>query len=133
MTQKGRVIPLEEADTGVLYGGKGKFRILVDEQMCGARNYSMLLNTQPGGAVGSPHSHDEAEHSWFILEGTGTVTLGEESFRIGPGMTIFIPPGLMHGIEADEGSELKYIVIYSPPGPEQNLRARGATAFDERS
>jgi mannose-6-phosphate isomerase-like protein (cupin superfamily) len=93
----------------------------------------MLLNTQPSGAVGKPHSHDDAEHSWFILEGTGTVTLEDTSYNIGPNMTIYIPPGMMHSIEADAGSELKYIVIYSPPGPEQNLRQKGATAFDGRS
>jgi len=133
MAKPHHIIPLEEADSGVLYGGKGKFRILVDEQMCGAKNYSMLLNTQPSGAVGKPHKHDRAEHSWFILEGTGTVMLGDESFKIGPNMTVYIPPGTMHGIEADEGSELKYIVIYSPPGPEQNLRNAGATAFDTSS
>jgi mannose-6-phosphate isomerase-like protein (cupin superfamily) len=133
MPRKHHVIALEEADTGVLYGGKGKFRILVDESMCGAKNYSMLLNTQPSGAVGKPHKHDRSEHSWFILEGTGTVTLGDESYRIGPNMTVYIPPGVVHGIEADEGSTLTYVVIYSPPGPEQNLRQSGATAFDRRS
>jgi len=133
MPRKHHVIPLEDADTGVLYGGKGKFRILVDEKMCGARSYSMLLNTQPSGAVGKPHRHDRSEHSWFILEGTGTVTLGDESYRIGPSMTVYIPPGVMHAIEADEGSTLTYIVIYSPPGPEQNLRQSGATAFDRTS
>ena len=133
MAEQRFVIPLEEADSGVLYGGKGRFRILVDEKMCGARNYAMLLNTQPAGAVGQPHRHEDAEHSWFILEGTGTVTVGDESFRIGPNMTVYIPPGTMHGIVTDEGSELRYIVIYSPPGPERNLRAKGATAFDERS
>jgi mannose-6-phosphate isomerase-like protein (cupin superfamily) len=133
MPKKHHVIPIEEADTGVLYGGKGKFRILIDEKMCGAKNYSMLLNTQPSGAVGKPHKHDDAEHSWFILEGTGKVMLEDEIYAIGPNMTVYIPPGVMHGIEADEGSTLKYIVIYSPPGPEQNLRESGATAFDRRS
>ena len=133
MPRKHHVIPLEEADTGVLYGGKGRYRILIDQRMCGARNYAMLLNSQPAGAVGQPHKHDHSEHSWFILEGTGTVTLGDESFRIGPNMTVYIPPGVMHGIVTDEGSELRYIVIYAPPGPEQNLRAKGATAFDEPS
>lgn len=133
MAKKHHVIPLEEADTGVLYGGKGQFRILIDEKMCGAKNYSMLLNTQPSGAVGKPHKHDDAEHSWFILEGTGKVILEDETYPIGPNMTVYIPPGVMHGIEADEGSTLKYIVIYSPPGPEQNLRESGATAFDRRS
>lgn len=127
------VIPLEQADTGVLYGGKGTYRILIDEKTCGARNYSMLLNTQPGGAVGSAHKHDHSEHSWFVLSGTGTVTIGDEAFRVEPNTTVFIPPDTMHSIEADEGSELTYVVIYSPPGPEQNLRAKGATAFDEPS
>ena len=33
--EKKCVVPLKEAITGTLYGGKGTFRILIDEEMSG--------------------------------------------------------------------------------------------------
>lgn len=124
------VVTVDEADTGVLHGGAGTFRILIDGPTCGAENVSLLTNTTNAGVVGSEHKHD-VEHAFYILSGTGTMKIAGETYPLAPKTAVFVPPGTMHQIIADEGADLDYLVLYAPPGPEQQLREKQAHAFDE--
>lgn len=129
---KGRyVVPLSKADTGVLYGQAGTYRILIDQKTVGAKNYSMLVNTINAGVRGRAHKHDVNEHCWYILSGTGTVFIEGEAHRVGPQTAVYVPADTMHSVDADEGEDLTYVVIYAPGGPEQKLRTLGAKAFDQ--
>lgn len=128
--EKRYIVPLSEAVSGPLHGGIGTFRILVDEETSGAKNFSLLVNTSNAGAHGKEHQHD-VEHCWYILSGTATVYQAGKSYRIGPQMAVYTPPHVLHRVEVDPGEDLTYVVIYAPPGPEQQLKAKGAHAFDE--
>ena len=130
MTKK-YVVPLKEAVTGILHGGKGTYRILIDKDISGAKNFSLLVNTSKAGTQGSAHKHD-VEHCWYILSGTGNMQMGDKSYSIEPEMAVFTPAGVMHSINVDPGKDLTYVVIYAPPGPEQKLKELGAKAFDEK-
>ena len=130
MGEKKYVITREEAVSGVLYGRTGTFRIFIDGQICGAKNVALLQNTMNAGNIGARHDH-ETEHCQYILSGTGTFHIEGKSYPVGPGTAIFVPPNIPHQIDADEGEELNYIVIYAPAGPEQKLREKGANAFDK--
>jgi mannose-6-phosphate isomerase-like protein (cupin superfamily) len=125
---KNHIISLKDAASGVLHGGQGVFRILVDEESCGAKNFSLLVNTMNAGAKGSEHEHD-VEHCLYFLSGSGTAYIGEKSFEIGPEMAFFIPPNTLHKIDSG-GEGLTYVVIYAPPGPEQQLKQREEKAFE---
>ncbi|RJQ57643.1 MAG: cupin domain-containing protein [Desulfobacteraceae bacterium] len=125
------IVKLEDAVTGELHGGAGTFRVLIDEPRSGARHFSLLVNTSRAGAKGSAHTH-EVEHCWYILSGTGTMYMDGKAARIGPKTAIYTPPGVLHKIDVDEGEDLTYVVIYAPPGPEQQLKAKGVHAFDPK-
>ena len=129
--EKKCVVPLKEAITGTLYGGKGTFRILIDEEISGAKNFSLLVNTSKAGTQGSAHKHD-VEHCWYILSGTGSMQMEDKTYKVEPEMAVFTPAGALHSINVDPGQDLTYIVIYAPPGPEQKLKKLGAGAFDEK-
>ena len=43
--EKKLIVSLKDAVTGVLHGGAGTFRVLVDEEISGAKNFSLLVNT----------------------------------------------------------------------------------------
>ena len=123
------VVPLSDAVTGVLHGGAGIFRVLIDEEICGAKHFSLLVNTSNAGTKGSAHTH-EVEHCWYILSGKGTMYMGDESFEIGPEMAIYTPAHTLHKVDVGSEENLTYIVIYAPPGPEQQLKKHGAKAFE---
>ena len=130
MTQK-IVVPLKEAVTGTLHGGNGIFRILIDKEISGAQHFSLLVNTSKAGTQGAAHKHD-VEHCWYILSGTGTLMMGDQSYAIGPEMAVFAPAGVMHSVNVDPDQDLTYVVVYAPPGPEQKLKELGAKAFEEK-
>jgi len=123
------IIDLKDAKTGVLHGGQGIFRILIDKKTTGANNFSMLVNTSKAGTRGSEHRHD-VEHGFYILSGTGTIYLDGEPKKISPREAVFVPAGALHRIDVDLGADLDYVVIYAPPGPEEELDQRGEHAFE---
>jgi len=129
--EKKCIVPLKEAITGVLHGGVGTYRILIDEETSGARHFSLLVNTSRAGAKGSEHTHD-VEHCWYVLSGKGTMYLDGKSYRIEPQMAIYTPAHVLHKVDVDPEEDLPYVVIYAPPGPEQLLKQKGARAFDSK-
>ncbi len=60
------VVPLKEAITGVLHGRAGTFRILIDEEISGAKHFSLLVNTINAEVTGDEHKHD-VEHCRYTL------------------------------------------------------------------
>ena len=125
------VVPLREAVTGVLHGGGGTCRILIDPESSGAKHFSCRDNTMTRGVKGSEHKHD-VEHLWYILSGRGTMYIAGKSYEVGPQMAVYAPAGELHRIDVGPDEDLTYVVVYAPPGPEQQLKQFGAKAFDQR-
>jgi mannose-6-phosphate isomerase-like protein (cupin superfamily) len=59
------------------------------------------------------HKHDDTEQVFFILEGTGVLTVGDkmQQFAVKPGDVVRIPPSTFHSIRADGPELLKYLCI----------------------
>lgn len=127
--EKKFIVRLKDAITGVLHGSGGTFRVLIDEQISGAKNFSLLVNTLNKGTKSTEHKHHNVEHGWYILSGKGTIYLEGKATKIGPKMAVFCPANVPHKLEADAEEDLTYVVIYAPPGPEQQLRQHGERAF----
>ncbi len=118
------IFALKDAKEKATHGGSVIFRILLDEENCGARNFSFLVNTMKAGLncdiSGKGHAHDE-EHCMYVLSGAGGVYIEGERHPLEPDVAVYIPPGAMHYVYADPSEDLTYIVIYAPPGPEKDL------------
>ena len=65
-----------------------------------------LAVIQPGGEQ-RIHSH-RPEQVYFILEGRGLMTVGDETEWVGPGHCVFIPSGQPHGLKNDGEAALRY-------------------------
>lgn len=90
--EKKMAVHLEDAVTGPMQGGRGTFRIFIDEETCGARQLSLLMNTLRGGTQTAGHQH-EGESCLYILSGRGTISIGNKSFDVGPQTAVLCPPG----------------------------------------
>ncbi len=123
--EKKLLVHLKDALSGPMQGGRGTFRILVDEDTCGARNLSLLMNTLRGGTKTGAHFHEE-ESCFYILSGRGTVYIENESFEVVPQAALLIPARKMHRIDASPGEDLTYLMIYAPGGPERDLKKQGS-------
>jgi mannose-6-phosphate isomerase-like protein (cupin superfamily) len=67
------------------------------------------------GATTHLHRHRQSEELYHITAGRGRMTLGEESFDVGPGDTLCIPPGTPHCIENTGNEPLRILCSCAPP------------------
>jgi mannose-6-phosphate isomerase-like protein (cupin superfamily) len=61
------------------------------------------------------HLHPNTNELQYILEGTGTVWLGDKEVTVKPGDLVVIPKGTPHGGSKPDGRALKAIAIKTPP------------------
>ena len=66
---------------------------------------------------GSPpkHLHANANEIQYILEGTGTISLGDKEVTVKPGDLVVIPKGTPHAGTKPVGRTIKAIAIKTPP------------------
>jgi mannose-6-phosphate isomerase-like protein (cupin superfamily) len=59
------------------------------------------------------HKHDDTEQVFYIIEGKGVLTLGEqrEQFNVKPGDVVRIPLSTLHSIKADSHQTLRYLCV----------------------
>ena len=62
-------------------------------------------------------SHYHATHAElvFVIEGTGSLMIGEDLLRVGPGAVAMVPAGTPHSFSADEGVEGLVLSVMTPP------------------
>ena len=73
----------------------------------------MTVSIQDGNTP--KHLHTNANEMQFILDGTGTLWLGDKEVRVKPGDLVIIPKGTPHGGTKPDGRTFKAIAIKSPP------------------
>jgi quercetin dioxygenase-like cupin family protein len=67
-----------------------------------------------GARVPAPHSHDEFEETIFGLRGTTTWTVDGSEIAVGPGESVCIRRGVIHGFVNDSDQEATFLAIASP-------------------
>lgn len=71
---------------------------------------AFVVVLKPGEAP-PRHRHDDTEQVFYILDGRGTLTVGDdECHAVAPGNVVRIPPGVWHAIRA-EGAAMRYLAI----------------------
>ena len=78
-----------------------------------------LVEMQPGG-VQKVHSHPQ-EQCYFVIEGGGTMTVGNESCEVGAGDCIPVPGGTPHGLVNTGAHVLRYFSATAPCWSEEEL------------
>lgn len=88
--------------------------LLSSEETTGAKHITTSLVEMENGGKQHIHSHD-TEQCYYILEGSGIMTVGNETQEVVAGMSIFIPSNELHGLENTSNSLLRYLSAGSPP------------------
>ncbi len=82
---------------------------------------------EPGGST-TPHRHSEAE-TFFILEGRGVMSIGDERAPVSKGDAPFIPPQTVHAVEnASESETLVFLSTWWERRAARTRRARVTAA-----
>lgn len=61
------------------------------------------------------HMHPNTNEIQYILEGTGTIWLGDKEVKVKPGDLVIIPKGTPHAGTKPDGRTFKAIAIKTPP------------------
>jgi quercetin dioxygenase-like cupin family protein len=71
-----------------------------------------IVVLEPGEAP-PVHQHDDTEQIFYIMEGSGTLTIGDPSqqFDVKPGDVVRIPPHTLHSIMCADSATLRYLSV----------------------
>jgi len=71
-------------------------------------------------ASSKPHKMKKSTEIYYILEGKGIMHIDDESEKVKPGQTIYIPPNAVQWIENIGDSDLKFLCMVYPPWREED-------------
>jgi mannose-6-phosphate isomerase-like protein (cupin superfamily) len=61
------------------------------------------------------HAHEGSDKVYYVLEGTGRFTVGEEEQELGKGQAVIARAGEPHGVRNASGENLVLLVTMAPP------------------
>ena len=91
-----------------------RIRELMHPARRGNRAQSLAEATVRAGASTRPHRHRRSGEIYHILSASGPMTLGEERIPLGPGDTLWIPPGTPHCIRYPQSQPLVLVCACAP-------------------
>jgi quercetin dioxygenase-like cupin family protein len=98
----------------VIQVGPISVEFLVDSDDSGG-SVTMFECTVPADArVPVPHSHDAFEETIYVLAGVCTWTIDGETFELGPGDSVCIRRGQVHGFQNHGELDAKFLAVASP-------------------
>ncbi len=105
-----------------VYGGKvyefGSNSTILLLDRTEVNRFELVVVKWPRHNRGAMVAHKEKEQSFFILSGSGEVTIGDETEKVAPGNLVFVPRNTLHTTEAFD-EELVYLCLNSyPVGPQ---------------
>ncbi len=77
------------------------------------RMFSDIYCFEPGQSQ-SLHSHADNDKIYYVVEGSGTFTVGSESRQLEAGWAVLSPPGVDHGVLNDSTARLVVLVFMAP-------------------
>jgi quercetin dioxygenase-like cupin family protein len=77
---------------------------------------------QPGFAGPPPHRHRELHDMFYVLDGTLTMRLGDETVTAAAGSFVCVPPGVVHTFRNDSDGPVRLLNLNTPAGWEQYMR-----------
>lgn len=122
--QEKRIIGLRDVETQVF--DWGRIQWMCEPRVTGTERIAAGIVTLDPGQAHARHNHPGVEEILYVLEGEGTQMIdagGEERRIITAGTLIHIPPDIYHETINTGSGPLRFMAIYSPPGPEAQLRS----------
>src|SRR5581483_754985 len=109
-----------EGETVSMGGSSALFKAEISD---GDGTLSLVESTlEPGFPGPVLHRHERTVDSFYVLEGTLTVRLGDDEREAGPGSYAFVPPGVVHSFANRADEPVRMLNLMAPGGFEQYLK-----------
>lgn len=90
----------------------------------GGRYTLCHYEARPGWPGTAPHTHDDFEEAFYILEGEFEFSVGGAATMVTPGTFLLVPRGVEHAFRNPTEAPAKLLGILSPAGAEEFFRRR---------
>lgn len=91
-----------------------ELRPLIDRTTSPITQCSLAEETLEPGCSVSPHHHREMEEIYYVLAGSGLMSVGDEQSEVAAGDAIYVPRGARHTLANTGREPLRLIVICGP-------------------
>ena len=91
-----------------------EIRPLIDRSTSGIELCSLAEEVLPVGAAVGRHHHAETEEIYYVLRGSGRMTVGALTREVATGDAIFIPRGETHALENTGSAEMTILLVCGP-------------------
>ena len=72
------------------------------------------LNCLEPGQVQKPHTHDDQDKFYYVVEGNGRFWIGDERIEATVGGVVWAPAGVLHGVENEGDGRLTLFMGIAP-------------------
>ena len=111
-------VELVPAGTGAVYRGPGnQMTFIATGKETGGAFFLAQMTVLPGGGP-PPHIHRHEDESFFVLEGTLTIRVGEDTITASAGDFAYLPRGIAHAFKNTGEATAKALVLITPAGLE---------------
>ena len=91
-----------------------EIRPLVDRTTSNIARCSLAEEVLPAGAAVARHHHLETEEIYYILRGSGRMTVGPEEREVSAGDAIFIPRNAAHTLSNTGREPMRLLLVCGP-------------------
>ena len=84
--------------------------LLTEDQIHGELTYVSSITLEPGCSIGV-HTHSGDNEMYYIYEGTGTYTDGDETYPVQAGDVLFCNDGETHEIANEGNAPLRFVAL----------------------
>lgn len=82
----------------------------------------------PGFAGPPLHRHERLHDMFYVLEGSLTIRLGDQTHSVDAGGFVCVPPGVLHSFSNPGASPVRFLNFNTPAGWEHYMRELGQAA-----
>jgi quercetin dioxygenase-like cupin family protein len=119
--------PVHQTNAPAYFFAGGTMKLhLTGKQTSGA--FCLLENLMPPGHMTPPHTHLEEDEAFLTLEGELDIVVVGEAVTVRTGEAAFVPRGIPHQLRNTSGRPVRAIVVTTPAGFGDFVRAAGTPA-----
>lgn len=91
-----------------------EIRPLIDRTTSEITHCSLAEEILPPGKAVTPHHHLQLEEVYYIMSGSGVMTVGDEQCEVGAGDAIYIPRNHRHTLENTGSEPIRLLLVCGP-------------------
>ncbi|MFC7393051.1 cupin domain-containing protein [Scopulibacillus cellulosilyticus] len=104
-------------DVEVYYppGHTGTFNKRLVGPVEGIKGAEVIVGEMEPGGHADPHKHTDLEQVMYILEGKMLIEMDGKQTELSKDQVVWIPKGVNHEVKNAGDSNLRFLLIYTPP------------------